>query len=184
MPKFKCISCGEIKDSEGICSCPNCGYRMFEIPYDRKNVLISEVTSFITRMEVTTIKREDLSFEGKDKDEKRFPSYDKILKYVSGQDRTEDFLSNLLETAEQLRLHFTSEFSNTYPISFKNLDRIIRRYDDTLYAAAEVLASGCAASGSSRAMTVRKHALRLVCPSSSCSSLRILASESCPTPSA
>ena len=144
MPKFKCISCGEIKDSEGICSCPNCGYRMFEIPYDRKNVLISEVTSFITRMEVTTIKREDLSFEGKDKDEKRFPSYDKILKYVSGQDRTEDFLSNLLETAEQLRLHFTSEFSNTYPISFENLDRIIRRYDDTLYAAAEVLASGCA----------------------------------------
>ena len=144
MPKFKCISCGEIKDSEGICSCPNCGYRMFEIPYDRKNVLISEVTSFITRMEVTTIKREDLSFEGKDKDEKRFPPYDKILKYVSGQDRTEDFLSNLLETAEQLRLHFTSEFSNTYPISFENLDRIIRRYDDTLYAAAEVLASGCA----------------------------------------
>ena len=142
MAEYKCISCGEVKESEGPCSCPMCGYKMFEIPYERKNILASEIDNFISRLEVTTVVREDLIFEGKEKDDARFPDYDKILKYVTSQARTEGFLTNLLETAEQLKLHFTSQFSKTYPISFENLNGIIKEYDEVLIAAAEILSPG------------------------------------------
>ena len=142
MDEYKCISCGEIKESESPCSCPMCGYKMFEMPYERKNVLASEIDNFISRLEVTTVVREDLIFEGKEKDDARFPDYDKILKYVTSQARTEGFLTNLLETAEQLKLHFTSQFSKTYPISFENLNGIIKEYDEVLIAAAEILSPG------------------------------------------
>ena len=142
MAEYKCISCGEIKESESPCSCPMCGYKMFEMPYERKNVLTSEIDNFISRLEVTTVVREDLIFEGKEKDDARFPDYDKILKYVTSQARTEGFLTNLLETAEQLKLHFTSQFSKTYPISFENLNGIIKEYDEVLIAAAKILSPG------------------------------------------
>ena len=142
MAEYKCISCGEIKESESPCSCPMCGYKMFEMPYERKNILASEIDNFISRLEVTTVVREDLIFEGKEKDDARFPDYDKILKYVTSQARTEGFLTNLLETAEQLKLHFTSQFSKTYPISFENLNGIIKEYDEVLIAAAEILSPG------------------------------------------
>ena len=139
MAEFRCISCGAVKESEGICSCPECGYQMFEMPYDRKDKLLSEIERFFSELQVGTALRNDLIFEGKDKDDHRFPSYDRILKYVSGCERTEDFLSNLLETVEQLKIHYTSEFSNIYPISYQNLDEKIESYDETLLKAAEIL---------------------------------------------
>ena len=142
MAEYKCISCGEVKESESSCSCPMCGYKMFEMPYERKNVLASEIDNFISHLEVTTVVREDLIFEGKEKDDARFPDYDKILKYVSSQVRTEGFQNNLLETAEQLKIHFTSQFSKTYPISFENLNGIIKEYEEILIATAEVLVPG------------------------------------------
>lgn len=83
--------------------------------------------------------REDLAFEGKDKDDLRFPNYDKILGYVSNQGKTEAFLSNLLETAEQLKLHFTSTFSKIYPVSFEGLDSIVNQYDEVLLKAVQIL---------------------------------------------
>ena len=140
MATYKCISCGEIKESDSRCSCPMCGYRMFEAPYDRAEVLRSEITTFISKLQVTAVMREDLVFEGKTKDDHRFPGYDKILQYVSSQNKTEAFLNNLLETAEQLKRHFTSNFSKTYPVSFENLDGIVQQYDEVLCKAARILA--------------------------------------------
>lgn len=140
MPEYKCISCGEIKESEKACSCPACGYPMFKTPYNRKNMLLSEIERFLVLLESKTVLREDLVFEGKSEDEERFPDYDRILKYVSGRERTEDFLDNLLETAEQLKRHFTSDYSNIYPISFKNLDGTIKQRDTLFYSVAEIMA--------------------------------------------
>lgn len=142
MSEFKCISCGETKESKKPCSCPNCGYMMFEMPYDRKSVLISEIKKFIERLEVKTLNRKDIIFEGKDKDDKRFPDYDRILKYVTDMSRTEDFLANLLETAEQLKMHFTSRFSNEYPVLFTRPDDLIKQYDKVLCKAGEILVPG------------------------------------------
>lgn len=142
MAEYKCINCGEIKESEATCSCPVCGYRMFEMPCDRKEVLISEIKNFISRLEVNTVTRDDLVFDEKDQDDKRFPDYDKILKYVTSRERTEDFLNNLLETVEQLKKHFNTPFSKTYPVSFNNLDGIIGKYDEVLSNAAWILSPG------------------------------------------
>lgn len=142
MAEYKCICCGETKDSQGACSCPLCGHRMFELPYNRADVLLSEIECFISSLEVRSITRDDLVFEGKSKDDSRFPDYDKILKYVSTKDRTEDFLNCLLKTIEQLKLHFTSSFSNTYPVSFENVDAKIIQTDAVLISAANVLIPG------------------------------------------
>lgn len=145
MREYKCICCSETRQSDQPSFCPTCGYRMFEMPFDRKNVLVSEIKGFVSRLEVTTIIREDLEFEGKDKDDLRFPSYDQVLKYVVKRDRTEDFLDNLLETVEQLKLHYTSSFSKMYPVSFENINGIIQQYDELLISAAQILAPGSAA---------------------------------------
>ena len=139
MATYKCISCGETKESESRCSCPMCGYRMFEMPYDRKATLLSEIESFISRLQVKSVLRTDLIFEGKEKDDHRFPNYDKIVQYVSNQSKTEAFVNNLRETAEQLKRHFTSNFSKTYPVSFAHLDGIMAEYDEVLRSAAQVL---------------------------------------------
>lgn len=140
MAEYKCISCGEIKEGDGSCSCPMCGYKMFELPYDRKSVLASEIRGFISRLEVTSVAREDFIFDGKEQDDARFPNYDKILQYVAHKNRTEDFLDNLLETTEQLKLHFTAQYSKTYPVSFEKLERVIEQYDPVLMDAAKILA--------------------------------------------
>jgi SpoVK/Ycf46/Vps4 family AAA+-type ATPase len=112
---------------------------MFETPYDRATVLRGEIENFFARLQIKSIMREDLAFEGKDKDDLRFPNYDKILRYVSNQGKTEAFLSNLLETAEQLKLHFTSTFSKIYPVSFEGLDSIVNQYDEVLLKAVQIL---------------------------------------------
>ena len=139
MAEFKCINCGEIKESENPCSCPACGYRMFETPYDRRSKLVAEIEGFISCLEWKAVTRDDLVFEGKDEDDKRFPDYDRIVKYVTGKERTEDFLNNLLETREQLKLHFTTGFSKVYPVSFDHLNEILKQYDEVLCAAARIL---------------------------------------------
>lgn len=139
MAEFKCISCGAIKESKEPCSCPVCGYRMFEAPYDRKELLISEIERFFSQLEITDITRRDLVFKGKSKDDNRFPDYDRILNYVSKRDRTEDFLYNLLETVKQLRMHYTSEFSKTYPVSFMVPDQRIEQNDEVLCESLQVL---------------------------------------------
>ena len=137
--EYRCISCGMTKESDGLCSCPVCGYRMFELPYVRRDKLVSEIGSFISRLELVSVTRDNLVFEGKEKDDKLFPDYDKILKYVSSQERTEDFFENLLETVEQLKLHYTTEFSKDYPVSFERLDDLLKRYDEVLVSVAHVL---------------------------------------------
>ncbi len=139
MSVYKCISCGAERESDKRCSCPNCGYWMFETPYDRKARLISEIEGFFCRLKVISVQRSDLVFEGKEADDHRFPDYDRILKYVSGKNRTEDFLRNLSETTDQLKKHFTARFSQIYPVSFEPLDKIMQQYDEVLCAAAKVL---------------------------------------------
>ena len=139
MATYKCISCGETKESESRCSCPMCGYRMFEMPYDRKATMLSEIESFISRLQVKSVLRTDLIFEGNEMDHHRFPNYDKIVQYVSNQSKTEAFVNNLLETTEQLKRHFTSNFSKTYPVSFAHLDGVMAEYDEVLLDAAQVL---------------------------------------------
>lgn len=139
MGLYTCISCGNEKESESTCSCPICGYKMLKMPYERKRAVASEIEHFLSCLEETSVSREDLIFEGKDKDEAGFPGYDRILQYVSGQARTEGFLAHLRETTEQLRLHISASFSKTYPVSFERLNDRLKAYDEVLVAAAGIV---------------------------------------------
>jgi len=141
MTTYKCINCGEIRENQIVSTCPTCGYTMFESPYDRKSILISEIQKFIDFFEVTSINRNDLVFDGKEIDDHRFPNYERILKYVSSRDRTNDFFNNLYETINQIKQHFTTSFSNSYPISFDIVVEKIAQYDKMLLNVADVVIS-------------------------------------------
>lgn len=139
MPNYQCIGCGAQKEGNNAGSCPVCGYRMFETPYDRADVLRTEIKRFLSELGVTTITREELEFPGKAEDEQRFPSYDRIRQYVQGQKRTEGFLDCLIESVTQLKRHFTTPFSNTYAVSFQAVDAAIAQRDAVLREAAQLL---------------------------------------------
>ena len=55
MAEFRCISCGAIKQSEKTCTCPSCGYRMFESPFDRSDILKKEIKAFISRLKISKV---------------------------------------------------------------------------------------------------------------------------------
>ena len=61
MAEFKCISCGAIKESEKPCSCPVCGYKMFETPYERAEIFRKEIKDFIAHLKLSEIP--DQSFD-------------------------------------------------------------------------------------------------------------------------
>lgn len=50
MAAYKCISCVEIKENETVCSCPVCGYKMFEMPYIRTEIIKAEIKNFIEHL--------------------------------------------------------------------------------------------------------------------------------------
>ena len=139
MMEYKCISCGETKESSQPCSCPTCGYKMFPMPFDRKSILLSEINGFLARLEVTDVTREELVFKGKEKDAQRFPDYERVVRYVTSFARTEDFQTGLLRTVEQLKLHYTSPFSKIYPVSFEQMEQRIEDYDAVLRDAMRVI---------------------------------------------
>lgn len=139
MMEYKCISCGETKESSQPCSCPACGYKMFPMPFDRKSILLSEINGFLARLEVTDVTREELVFKGKEKDAQRFPDYERVVRYVTSFARTEDFQTGLLRTVEQLKLHYTSPFSKIYPVSFEQMEQRIEDYDAVLRDAMRVI---------------------------------------------
>lgn len=62
MAEYKCIRCGEQRKSGTPCTCPACGYKMYEMPYDRWEVLLDEIRGFIKRLELGAVEREDLSY--------------------------------------------------------------------------------------------------------------------------
>lgn len=139
MMEYKCISCGETKESSQPCSCPTCGYKMFPMPFDRKSILLSEINGFLARLEVTDVTREELVFKGKEKDAQRFPDYERAVRYVTSFARTEDFQTGLLRTVEQLKLHYTSPSSKIYPVSFEQIEQRIEDYDPVLRDAMRVI---------------------------------------------
>ena len=55
MAEFKCISCGAVKESEKPCSCPVCGYKMFETPYERAEIFRKEIKDFIAHLKLSEI---------------------------------------------------------------------------------------------------------------------------------
>ena len=124
MIRFKCVCCGEEKDSEQCCSCPNCGYAMYKMPYERRELLKSEIIRFISIVIRPEISIDDIVFIGKTKDENRFPNYIKIVNYVFDADKTEAFVKRLNDTADKINKHFHESFAKVYKADLKNISTL------------------------------------------------------------
>ena len=133
--EYKCICCGEIKESEKQCGCPNCGYKMYHTPYDRKEVLIGEIKGFIKQLELSEIKKGDLVFAGKAKDEKRFPDFTKIQSYACSADKTEGFFDRINQSLEQINEHIHKPFHKQYKVDYTPLKVKIEGFEVVLQAA-------------------------------------------------
>ena len=146
MTNYKCIGCGEIKESETSCSCSNCGYLMFEEPYERLDKLKSEILSFVSRLRPLEIEdyhilsyREEKE-EGeeklvrilKEKDDKRFPTIKELRKFICSSSKTEKFHERCLETIENIKRYLSTPYERDYTVSYENLLRIISIYDKVI----------------------------------------------------
>lgn len=154
MAAYKCICCGEIRESEKECSCSNCGYKMFPVPYDRSQVLLGEIREFIRLLRVPkdiepflSYYREVPSKSGKEKplavpkakDDERFPDFKKIQSYVCGADKTEKFIARLNESVAQMRKHFHEPFQAAYKMQSQPLSEHAKKLDDVLKKALKEL---------------------------------------------
>ena len=136
MSEYKCIVCGEIRDSEKQCTCPSCGYMMFETPYDRSKILRSEISRFLTGLLNMEIDIDTLEFcRVDDKDEKvyisddnnnRFPDADIITDYILSAEKTEEFMERMKRSAEEINEYMHNGFEEYYEA---DQDDIRFRYD-------------------------------------------------------
>ena len=128
MAEFKCISCGAVKESEKPCSCPECGYKMFPLPYDRKNTLINEIRDFVIGYEISSVENKDLTYKDKAKDDARFPDFGKIQGYVCNAKSTEMFFKHYYQSLTNLREHIRTPFQNKYEVITTTLKYRIEKY--------------------------------------------------------
>ena len=126
MTEYQCICCGKTKDSEKICCCPDCGYKMYPTLFDRKKVLADEICSFLQQLKLSKFKQEDVRYfrrelvpvkgdtpDGKQsyititkaEDDSRFPDFKTIQGYVCAAKKTEEFFERLHRSLNELHTH-------------------------------------------------------------------------------
>lgn len=151
MTEYKCISCGEIRESAEACSCPVCGYKMFETPYDRAEILRKEIRDFAARLRLGEVsdksfvffrkalnRKESVADEDefeiiyKKEDDKRFPDFAKIQGYVCSSTKTEMFYERLNNAIEQIKKHIHESYAQEYQISADGLTEEIEGLDEVL----------------------------------------------------
>ena len=138
MAEYKCICCGEIKEvtdkkdtqeNQGtqeklVFSCPSCGYKMFETPYDKREVLIGEIEKFLRCLMIENIEPSTFDYVGKRKDDGRFPSLDKIQGFICAAEKTEKLSERINHTLEEIKNHFHTPFLKDYKVK---TDALIKR---------------------------------------------------------
>lgn len=161
MSEYKCIRCGEVRDSEKECNCSRCGYKMYPLPFERRELLIREIRGFILRLRVQTVTARDFTFyrestekrndsssnggEGgtyviqKSKDDARFPGFTKIQDYICAADRTENFIERLNASIQQIRKHLHETVRFEYKVELAPLQTGTAALDITLNEAMKTL---------------------------------------------
>ena len=128
MGQYKCIICGKIKESSEICSCPDCGYKMFPLPYDKDETLKNEIKTFLRKTQLSKVNRSSLKFKGKSKDDKRFPGFNEIQNYACSAKKTEVFIDRINQSLDQLKNHIEENFTKDYEVNTTSLmDEIEKR---------------------------------------------------------
>lgn len=155
MAEYQCIRCGKTEDSERAHPCPVCGYRMFEAPYDRPELLRKEIRGFLAQLRPREISSESFTifrrvpkkqakagteeFEiiDKSEDDGRFPDFDKIQDYVCASTKTEIFCERLTHSIEQLRAHIHKAYRQEYTVSLERISEEIKSLDEVLKEATQ-----------------------------------------------
>lgn len=139
-PERKCICCGEVTRSAQPCTCPVCGHRMFQTPYDRADVLRREIIKFIRHLEITAMDDKSMIFSRQEpngkrrpdgteeyaevfkaQDDLRFPDFRKIQDFVCAAGKTETFFDRLYTTADEIWKHIHSPYAQDYSVSLEPL---------------------------------------------------------------
>lgn len=148
MSEYKCINCGKVLETKGPRTCPDCGYRMFEVPYDKDETIRKEIVDFVGQLKPTDIRRSDISYHRKNEkgaevdkktDDKRFPNFDTIQKYVCAAEKTEAFCERLNESIQEIRKYLCTSYKQIYKVSFSNLGQRITSFDGPLIDAMRAL---------------------------------------------
>jgi len=130
MAEYKCICCGEIKDVKDkkenqennrsqeklVFSCPSCGYKMFETPYDKREALIGEIEKFLRCLMIEKVESSAFDYVGKHKDDGRFPSLDKIQGFICAAEKTEKLSERINHTLEEIKNHLHTPFLKEYKV--------------------------------------------------------------------
>lgn len=127
MDLYKCIQCGETRESEESCLCSTCGYKMFKLPYDPQQVMVQEIVGFIKSLEKEgaklscsfyRIEPETKERINKAQDDKRFPGFSKIQSYVYSARKTEDFIKRITTSLQELRKYLHTPYAQEYKVDY------------------------------------------------------------------
>lgn len=154
MAEYKCIACGYVKESKKDCTCPECGYKMFPLPYNRKKILADEIQKFIKSLMIEKIEdvyfsyyrdaakseapseNEETEYEDtriyKSTDDERFPIFCEIQSYICSADKTEKFVERLNATLNQIEKHVSTPYQMEYQTDFGYLSTVLDGYEDEL----------------------------------------------------
>lgn len=136
---YKCIGCGYEKENESVCSCPECGYKMLPLPFERKKVLINEIRNFVIGNEITYIRNDDFEYVEKAKDDSRFPDFNKIQGYVCTSKKTEMFFEHLNVSIKNIQKHYHTPFQKKYAVKLDFLVDRKTEYEDNLTNVLKIL---------------------------------------------
>lgn len=157
MSEYRCISCGEVKESKKGCSCPICGYRMYKTPYEKTTLLKQEIRDFIYHLRLTEIPEdsfkyfreeytkgavsddEDIERIYKEDDDKRFPDFQIIQRYICSSTKTEVFCERLNESIDQIRQHLQRPYKQQYKVDTDEIKKAVDALDVVLSKAFEAM---------------------------------------------
>lgn len=155
MIQHQCIACGEMKESDKVVSCPSCGYLMFPLPYDRKELLIQEIRKFLLTFPIDELETSDLTYyrpdpEQKDQDEEkkppiylsedqnRFPSLRILFNFTVSAKTTEAYFDRLNTILTQIEQYLHTPFQAVYEV---DANPLIERIEEREVAWTKALAS-------------------------------------------
>lgn len=141
MTVYKCISCGNTKESEKECCCSECGYKMFLVTLERREIFKNEIQKFLRELMLNKIEEHHLTYYreisknekiSKTEDDERFPNFEKNQNYVCSADKTERFVERLNLTLEQIEKHISSPFYMQYITDFTSLYQTLEEHGNVL----------------------------------------------------
>lgn len=157
MANYKCINCDQVKEGAEICTCSRCGYTMYKEPYDKNELLVKECSRFLSALSSPAVKPTDYKYYrvefdaqsnkertiSKSMDEKRFPSFDKIKKYIFSSPKSESVREKSIISLDSLEKFITTPYEQKYDVDEGNLQQKIVNVDDVAAKVAECLRIDC-----------------------------------------